>query len=108
MIKKPKQLGKVKESIVVGRALRGSCLALAVFALVFIFVPYVVAEASAANLVRLNISWGEVQLRSTQTVRRRKLRLTQMRRWRYHHTGTWNLATLCLRRKTRIRVMLER
>ena len=62
MIKKPKQLGKVKESIVVGRALRGSCLALAVFALVFIFVPYVVAEASAANLVRLNISWGEVQL----------------------------------------------
>ena len=61
-MQKSKQLGKVKETILVGRALRGSCLALAVFALTFLFLPYFIAKANASNLVGATVPWEAVTL----------------------------------------------
>ena len=59
---KEKQLGKVKERIIFGRALKGSCMALAVFALAFVFLPYIMASVNAANEVALNYKWVPVSL----------------------------------------------
>ncbi|MBR3256928.1 hypothetical protein IKG02_01395, partial [Candidatus Saccharibacteria bacterium] len=62
MQKTEKKLGKIKETIVFGRALRGSCIALAVFVLAFIFLPYIIAEASATNDVSAAVIWDPVSI----------------------------------------------
>ena len=63
MQKSNKKLGKVKETIVLGRLLRGSLVSLAVFVLGFVFLPYIIAEVNAAgNTVNLTISWGAMSI----------------------------------------------
>ncbi|MBR3204261.1 hypothetical protein IKF81_01085, partial [Candidatus Saccharibacteria bacterium] len=60
---KEKQLGKIKEKIFYSRALKGSCFALAVFVLAFVFLPYIIVEASAINNdVSLGANWQAVSL----------------------------------------------
>ena len=59
---KEKKLGKIKETIIFGRALKGSFAALAIFVLAFVFMPYIIAKANASNTVDLDINWGAVSL----------------------------------------------
>ena len=54
-------LGNVKQIQVFSRALKGSLIALAVFVLGFVFLPYIIAEANATT-ARLGITWGAVSL----------------------------------------------
>jgi len=55
-------LGKLKETILIGRLLRGSILALALFVLTFAIVPNFIAEANAAERINTEIDWGSVFL----------------------------------------------
>lgn len=55
-------LGKIKETILIGRALKGSILALALFVLSFILIPALIAEASAASDISAGVRWGSVFL----------------------------------------------
>ena len=60
---KETKLGKVRETIVYGRLLRGSLIGLAIFGLAFTFLPVILAEANAANnLVKFGADWGQVNL----------------------------------------------
>jgi len=56
------KFGKIKERIFFARALKGSILALAVFALGFILIPCLVIEASAASDITAGVRWGSVFL----------------------------------------------
>ena len=56
------KLGKVAETILYGRLLRGSLIGLAVFVFGFLILPYLIVEANAANTVNLTISWGAMSI----------------------------------------------
>ena len=55
-------LGKIKETILIGRALKGSILALALLVLGFVLIPCLVIEASAASDVSTGVRWGSIFL----------------------------------------------
>ena len=55
-------LTKVREVILFGRFLRASVVAMAVFALAFVLVPYVTASANATNTVATGVTWEAVSL----------------------------------------------
>ena len=54
-------LTKVREVILFGRFLRASVVAMAVFALAFVLVPYIVAEANATTATT-DVSWENISL----------------------------------------------
>ncbi|MBR2587566.1 hypothetical protein IKE71_04325, partial [Candidatus Saccharibacteria bacterium] len=56
------QLGKLKETIFIGRLLKGSIVAMAVFAFGFMIIPALIAEASAASDISAGVRWGSVFL----------------------------------------------
>ena len=56
------KLGAVREIALVGRLLRATVIATAVFALAFVVAPYIIAEANAANDVSSTISWSAIDL----------------------------------------------
>ena len=60
--KHPKKLGRVKETILYGRLLRGSLIGLAVFVLGFLILPYILLEANAANDITTYVDWGAITL----------------------------------------------
>ena len=62
MQKEKIKLGRIKETVLVGRLLKGSILVTAIFVLSFIFLPYILIEANAANPVSLDVNWGTVSL----------------------------------------------
>ncbi|MBR2695459.1 hypothetical protein IKE86_00915 [Candidatus Saccharibacteria bacterium] len=61
-MKANRKLGKIKETIIFGRLLRGSLTATAVFVMAFVFMPYILAEANAANRVDADIRWSAIDL----------------------------------------------
>ena len=56
------KLGSVRELALFGRLLRRSIVATAVFALAFVVVPCIVAEASAANKAETDVTWKKLTL----------------------------------------------
>ena len=61
MISIHKKLSLAKESISVSQGLKSSCLALAVFMLAFVLVPYIVADANAET-AEVELDWTKVVL----------------------------------------------
>ena len=61
-MKANRKLGKIKETIIFGRLLRGSLTATAVFVLAFVFVPYLIAEANASQNASVNMTWKQISL----------------------------------------------
>ena len=56
------KLGAVREIALVGRLLRATVIATAVFALAFVVAPYIIAEANAATNVGGRITWSAIDL----------------------------------------------
>ncbi|MBQ1528181.1 hypothetical protein IIZ77_00865 [Candidatus Saccharibacteria bacterium] len=56
------KFGRIKETIVFGRALKLTLMVTAVFVMAYIFVPTILAEASAATDVGTKVSWNQVSL----------------------------------------------
>lgn len=61
MISIHKKLSLAKESISVSQGLKSSCLALAVFMLAFVFIPYIVADVNAET-AEVELDWTKVVL----------------------------------------------
>ena len=61
MISIHKKLSLAKESISVSQGLKSSCLALAVYMLAFVFIPYIVADVNAET-AEVELDWTKVVL----------------------------------------------
>ncbi|MBR3232915.1 hypothetical protein IKF74_01350, partial [Candidatus Saccharibacteria bacterium] len=57
------KLGRIKETIIFGRALKLTLMATAVFVMAYVFVPTIIAEASAAtNNASVEANWAGISL----------------------------------------------
>ena len=56
------KLGKLKETIIIGRMLRASLVALAIFSLAFVLIPTLISEASATTNLSASVLWSGISL----------------------------------------------